>query len=281
MWPESERLHREFLHSFEETGADSPDEYAFLYRSLSNVCTKQGFHSDAEVFLSKFWDWFQNSEPDQEEETVEVMAELARAYARTGKFDVANQFISRMQAISESLFPDDDYDYEDNRDILCASARADVMFLACQREEAADLKQKYVDLQPTDLDAVLALLDMYETIGECSKAAKALPLAIGAAWILKTQSSPEVHQMAIAKVATYDSRIHTAIGDFELAQEQATLAVNRASKWDLGNFTYAETYRNALQAMMTLYETLGRDREREETRLKDILRNLDRIYRKA
>ncbi|KXH43457.1 serine/threonine protein kinase [Colletotrichum nymphaeae SA-01] len=268
MWPESERLHREFLHSFEETGVDSPDDYAFLYRSLSNACTKQGFHSDAEVFLSKFWDWFQNSEPDQEEETIEVMAELARAYARTGNFDVANQFISRMQAISESLFPDDDYDYEDNRDILCASARADVMFLACQREEATDLKQKYVDLQPTDLDAVLALLDMYETIGEYSKAAKALPLAIGAAWILKTQSSPEVHQVAIAKVATYDSRIHTAIGDFELAQEQATLAVNRASKWDLGNFTYAETYRNALQAMMTLYETLGRDREMEETRLK-------------
>ncbi|KXH30172.1 serine/threonine protein kinase [Colletotrichum simmondsii] len=268
MWPESERLHREFLHSFEETGVDSPDEYAFLYRSLSKACTKQGFHSDAEFFLSKFWEWYQNSEPDGEEETIEVLAELARAYARTGNFDAANQFISRMQAISESLFPDDDYDYEDDRDRLCASARADVMFLACQREEAADLKQKYVDLEPTDLDAVLALLDMYETIGEYAKAAKALPLAIGGAWILKTQSSPEVHQVAIAKVATYDSRIHTAIGDFELAQEQATLAVNRASKWDLGNFTYAETYRNALQAMMTLYETLGRDREMEETRLK-------------
>ncbi|KAK1728307.1 uncharacterized protein BDZ83DRAFT_789826 [Colletotrichum acutatum] len=268
MWPESERLHREFLHSFEETGAASPDEYAFLYRTLSKACTKQSFHSDAEVFLSKFWEWYQKSEPDTEEEMIEVMAELARAYARTEKFEVANQFISRMQATSEALFPEDDYDYEDERDILCASARADVMFQAGQREEAAKLKQRYVDLQSTDLDGVFALLDMYETMGEYSKAAEALPLAIGAAWILKTQSSPEVHQVAIVKVATYDSRIHTAIGDFELAQEQATLAVNRASRWDLGNFTYAETYRNALQGTMTLYGTLGRDREREETRLK-------------
>ncbi|KAJ0312475.1 hypothetical protein COL516b_001559 [Colletotrichum fioriniae] len=199
MWPESERLHREFLQSFEQTVGDSPDEYAFLYRTLSKACTKQGFHSDAEAFLSKFWDWYQKSEADNEEETIEVMAELARAHARTGKLDVANQFISRMQTTSETLFPDDDYDFEDERDIVCASARADVMFLAGQWEEAAKLKQKYVDLQPTDLDGVFALLDMYETMGEYAKAAEALPLAIGAGYILKTQSSPEVHQVTIAK----------------------------------------------------------------------------------
>ena len=225
---------------------------------LVESCSKQDRSAEAEGFGQRAVRLRLMSTGGEDRATLRSRAALARALVDVGKMDEAERILDLVQETCHSVFNEG---YGTRH--VTKKARAYLLFKQGRLDEAVVLQWSVVVNDTRNLDALLFLVQLYETLGNYEEACSFMQTASSLALSQSQGASGALEKIGLVKGYVQDLRLKTATGRVGLAVGVLTDALIQTNTWPTTeSYALSELHLECLRAAEVLFQALGSEKQK-------------------
>ncbi|KAL1862515.1 hypothetical protein VTK73DRAFT_6759 [Phialemonium thermophilum] len=273
MWPEAEMAQRDLLRRFEvrrDRGEEDESQWAdrmVLTQFLATSCSRQQRHADAEAFGRAVLKERTERLGAEDRDSIVAAKELAHTLAQRGRLAEADEISREAYATALRVFTgggddndddDDDDDDEDEKALAeVESERAYVLFKCGRLDEACALQMRVLERDPTDVEELRFMTDLYAQMGRHDDALEAARRAVGVAEELRGGGDGKEETEMLIKSLTDVAEVCGKMKRWAEGKNAGERALELAKGWRLpGVYEHADTYDSILRALRPIYRAL-------------------------